>query len=961
MAHRFIKTVSAVTAALIAMQSAGFAAIKREKEFSDLQDHWSRSVIMRLNGYGIINGYDDGSIRPDAYVSAAEFLTVIVKSLGYTPEANGADWAQPYISKAIELELIDDGEISDYAAPITRGEMAKIAANALKDNTVVDENAVKAKIYDYAEIDDRYKPYVVLAYDKRIVNGNHESCFEPNKYVTRAEAGVVAVRLIDKNGGVQTPGNNGNTGTNNGGGTVSSAALYVAAGGNDNNNGSEAQPFATVAKAKEAVRAMIASNSLPDGGVTVYLRGGTYYMEEGMTFTAEDSGKEGSPITYTAYPGESVTISGQIPLDKSWFKPADDSAKKIMIDQKAAEKVLVADLKEHGIEDYGELSTRGYHYFNKGRYAQAELIVNDENQTLARYPNSGSISVPTDSVDADAFGFKYTDDRISKWKDAKDAYIVGTVSINYENNTYPIEKIDPSKKLLTIKEGRINTYYTNGWFFGQNLLEELDSEGEYYIDRENGKLYYYAPSDFATGNYDVGLSTLKTPIFNFNGASHITVSNITMKGGRGYAVIGTSAGYSIPSFKDWMISRGADLNGANFKKGSGSSVYIADIDKYTDSQTFPGHVWDGFVDEGSGVDSIEVKNCNIFNFGSGAIVINGTNVHLESNHIKNIGGTGLYLRGGDLETLTPSGNTIINNKIHRVGYLQKAYVPAIAMHGVAIHVVYNDIYDAPHCIFNYHGNDHIIEYNKIHDAVKECLDMDAIYTRNEYMPQWRGTVIRNNYIYNIGIFPVGEYTKQLNVSGIRTDNYGHALQIYSNVFANIGTSGANNVIGVTAQGNRNMIKGNLFVDCSATFLGWNTYTPGATWDMTKQEEKERVELANKYAAIPVFAEKYPELANFKNEYYKSVATNEFDNNVIVNIKFPLSTTNGTVNPQGTRGASELIKGTSNYLTTSDPGFKDYKNGDYTIDDDSEVFEKAAGFEKIEMSKMGNNAPVGPVN
>ncbi len=961
MAHRFIKTVSAVTAALIAMQSAGFAAIKREKEFSDLQDHWSRSVIMRLNGYGIINGYDDGSIRPDAYVSAAEFLTVIVKSLGYTPEANGADWAQPYISKAIELELIDDGEISDYAAPITRGEMAKIAANALKDNTVVDENAVKAKIYDYAEIDDRYKPYVVLAYDKRIVNGNHESCFEPNKYVTRAEAGVVAVRLIDKNGGVQTPGNNGNNGTNNGGGTVSSAALYVAAGGNDNNNGSEAQPFATVAKAKEAVRAMIASNSLPDGGVTVYLRGGTYYMEEGMTFTAEDSGKEGSPITYTAYPGESVTISGQIPLDKSWFKPADDAAKKIMIDQKAAEKVLVADLKEHGIEDYGELSTRGYHYFNKGRYAQAELIVNDENQTLARYPNSGSISVPTDSVDADAFGFKYTDDRISKWKDAKDAYIVGTVSINYENNTYPIEKIDPSKKLLTIKEGRINTYYTNGWFFGQNLLEELDSEGEYYIDRENGKLYYYAPSDFATGNYDVGLSTLKTPIFNFNGASHITVSNITMKGGRGYAVIGTSAGYSIPSFKDWMISRGADLNGANFKKGSGSSVYIADIDKYTDSQTFPGHVWDGFVDEGSGVDSIEVKNCNIFNFGSGAIVINGTNVHLESNHIKNIGGTGLYLRGGDLETLTPSGNTIINNKIHRVGYLQKAYVPAIAMHGVAIHVAYNDIYDAPHCIFNYHGNDHIIEYNKIHDAVKECLDMDAIYTRNEYMPQWRGTVIRNNYIYNIGIFPVGEYTKQLNVSGIRTDNYGHALQIYSNVFANIGTSGANNVIGVTAQGNRNMIKGNLFVDCSATFLGWNTYTPGATWDMTKQEEKERVELANKYAAIPVFAEKYPELANFKNEYYKSVATNEFDNNVIVNIKFPLSTTNGTVNPQGTRGASELIKGTSNYLTTSDPGFKDYKNGDYTIDDDSEVFEKAAGFEKIEMSKMGNNAPVGPVN
>ena len=961
MAHRFIKTISAVTAAIISLQSAGFAVLQREVEFSDLQNHWSKSIIMRLNGYGIINGYDDGTIRPDAYISAAEYLTVIVKSLGFTEETAGADWAQSYINKAVELGLIDAGEYTDYSAPVTRSQAAKIAANALKDNVVADENSVKAKIYDYAEIEEQYKPYVVLAYDKKIVNGNHDNCFEPDRYITRAEAGVVAVRLIDKNGGMQNPGNNGSTGPNNGGTVTSSAALYVATNGSDSNSGSEVQPFATVAKAKEAIRAMNASNSLPDGGVTVYLRGGTYYMDEGMTFTAEDSGREGSNITYTAYPGESVTISGQIPLEKSWFKPADDAGKKIMLDQKAAEKTLMVDLKEHGIEDYGELSTRGYHYFNKGRYAQAELIVNDENQTLARYPNNGSISVPTDNVDPESFGFKYTDDRISKWKDAKDAYIVGTVSINYENNTYPIEKIDASKKLLTIKEGRINTYYTNGWFFGQNLLEELDTEGEYYIDRENGKLYYYAPSDFSTGNYDIGLSTLKTPIFNFNGASHITVSNITMKGGRGYAVLGTSAGYSIPSFKDWMISRGADLNGANFKKGSGSSVYIADIDKYTDAQTFPGHVWDGFVDEGSGVNSIEVKNCNIFNFGSGGIVINGTDVHIESNHMKNIGGTGLYLRGGDLETLTPSGNTIINNKIHRVGYLQKAYVPAIAMHGVAIHVAYNDIYDAPHCIFNYHGNDHIIEYNKIHDAVKECLDMDAIYTRNEYMPQWRGTVIKNNYIYNIGIFPVGEYTKQLNVSGIRTDNYGHALQIYSNVFANIGSSNANNVIGVTAQGNRNMIKGNLFVDCSATFLGWNTYTPGATWDMTKTEEKERVELANKYAANPIFAAKYPELANFKNEYYKSVATNEFDNNVIVNIKFPLSQANGTVNPQGTRGAPELINGGSNYLTTSDPGFKDYQNGDYTLSDDSEVFEKAAGFEKIEMSRMGNNAPVGPIN
>lgn len=645
MSHRFRKIATVLLAAAVTLQSTTFAAITREPEFSDLSEHWSKSIMMRLNGYGVICGYDDGTIRPDSYVSVTEFLTMMVKSLGFETEPGDGYWATPYIQKAVELGLIEPDEYSDYDATLTRSQAAKIIANALSDTAVADENAVKAKIYDYAEIAEEYKPYVLIAYDKKIVNGNHDNCFEPNRNITRAEASVIAVRLIDKNGGIKEP-DNGNGPNNNGGDVTSSAKLYVAPNGSDNNDGSESSPFATVQKAKETIKNMNAANSLPEGGVTVYLRGGTYYIDEGMTFTKEDSGKEGSTITYTSYPGEAVTISGQVPLEKGWFTAADDTAKNVMIDKNAASKVLMVDLKEHGITDYGELSTRGYHYFNKGRYAQAELIVNDENQTLARYPNSGSISVPTDNVDTDNFGFRYTDERVSKWKDAKDAYIVGTISINYENNTYPIDKIDTSKKLLTIKEGRINTYYTNGWFYGENLLEELDTEGEYYIDRDTGKLYYYAPSDFTSGNYEIGLSMLKTPIFNFNGAEYVNVSNITMKGGRGYAVLGTSAGYSIPSFKDWMISRGADLNGANFTKGSGSSVYIADIDKYTDSQVFPGHVWDGFVDDGNGVNHIDVKNCNIFNFGSGAIIINGTDVHLDNNHIKNIGGTALYLRGG---------------------------------------------------------------------------------------------------------------------------------------------------------------------------------------------------------------------------------------------------------------------------------------------------------------------------
>ncbi len=962
MSSKIKSVIAGLLCAALWIQTAVFAVIPKEAYYPDLENHWSKSMMLKLHDYGIVNGYEDGTMRPEANVSAAEFLTMVTKALGFTSEPGSAYWASPYVDKAIELELIGPYEYSDYNGEVLRQQMAKIAANALDDPSGVNEEAVKASIYDYADIAEEYKPYVVVAYGKKLITGYDDDRFMPYRPITRAEACTVVTRLIDQNGGIKLPSGGDNPGTTPGGETTASAGkLYVSLDGNDSNDGSEAKPFATLEKARDTIRAMKASGGLPEGGVTVYLRGGTYYLDSGLELTTEDSGTEEAPITYTAYPGEEVTLSGEVALDKSWFKAADKTAKDTIIDKAAAEKVMMVDLKEHGIEDYGEMSTRGYHYFNKGRYAQAELIVNGENQTLARYPNEGSISVPSANVDTANFGFTYTDDRISKWVNAKDPYIVGTISINYENNTYPIEKIDTAKKFLSIKEGRINTYYTNGWFFGENLLEELDSEGEYYIDRETGILYYYPPADFQTGNYTLGLSTMKTPVFHFDGATHITVSNLTMEGGRGYAVLGLSAGYKIPTFKEFLIAQNIDLNGRMFDKSSGYGVYIDDPDNYPDAQVFPGHVWDGLTDQGDGVNSIRIMNCNIFNFGSGGIIMIGDNVNIENNHIKNIGGTGLYLRGGDLETLEPSNDTIINNQIHRVGYLHKAYVPAIAMHGVGIHVAYNDIYDAPHCIFNYHGNDHIIEFNKIHDAVKECLDMDAIYTRNEYMPQWRGTIIRNNHIYNLGIFKVGEYDQQLNVSGIRTDNYGHGLQIYNNIFSNIGTAGANSVIGVTAQGNRNTLTGNIFVDCSTTFRGWDTYAPGTTWDMNNAEEKERVELAEKYAQIPAFAERYPELATFRDEYYKSVPTNIFDKNVVVNIKFGLSQTNGVPNKNSTRGAAELIKGDNNLVTTEDPGFVDYAGGDYTLKPDSEVFTKIPDFENIEMSKIGNNAPVGPIN
>jgi parallel beta-helix repeat protein len=86
---------------------------------------------------------------------------------------------------------------------------------------------------------------------------------------------------------------------------ASAADFYVAPNGSDLAAGAQAAPFATLAHARDVLRA--AKPTLP---ATVYLRGGTYFFKEPIVFTPADSGTAAAPITYAAYPGEEPIITG---------------------------------------------------------------------------------------------------------------------------------------------------------------------------------------------------------------------------------------------------------------------------------------------------------------------------------------------------------------------------------------------------------------------------------------------------------------------------------------------------------------------------------------------------------------------------------------------------------------------------------------------------------------------------
>ena len=176
--------------------------IAANKNLSDIEVHWGREYIESLVDRGIINGYPDGSFKPDDSMARDAFIKMTVVALGYNPGNAKGYWAQNYIDKAIELNLIALDEFESYTEPILREEMASIVVNAvLKDEFEHNVNLydyVREDIKDYGAISDKYKQRVLNSYGFGLITG-FDGYFRPQGTATRAEAATIITRYIDEN------------------------------------------------------------------------------------------------------------------------------------------------------------------------------------------------------------------------------------------------------------------------------------------------------------------------------------------------------------------------------------------------------------------------------------------------------------------------------------------------------------------------------------------------------------------------------------------------------------------------------------------------------------------------------------------------------------------------------------------------------------------------------------------
>jgi hypothetical protein len=471
---------------------------------------------------------------------------------------------------------------------------------------------------------------------------------------------------------------------------IATLTFYVSPSGDNNWSGvspiahAPDGPFATLERARDAVRALKTRSALPAGGVAIVISG-VQVLTRALELEAQDSGTSGSPIVYKSTNG--AVISGGRLITN--FRPVTHPEPLAQIDPIARAHVLVADLKELGFIDLG----------NAGAFEKhAELSFNGQVMQVARWPNVGFVRVGTllGSETLEVRGirgskegiFTYDGDRPARWARESDGWLEGYWFWDWHDARQKIASIDTHRRVISLLPPHDPYGYRSGqWYYAFNLLSELDSPSEYYIDRQRGVLYFWPP---ATKNEGTGRAVLsvRSELLMLDKVAHVRFEGLTFEAAQGTAII---------------IKQARD---------------------------------------------IAISGCVVRNVGGWAIKVNsGNSVHVHGCAIYGTGGGGIFLSGGDRATLTSARNLADNNAIHNFARWVRTYQPALFLSGVGNIAEHNLVANGPNVAIVVAGNDNLVQFNEVHDVCGEALDVGAIYAGRDW--SMRGNVVRGNYLHDL--------------------------------------------------------------------------------------------------------------------------------------------------------------------------------------------------------------------
>ncbi|MFC1738613.1 hypothetical protein ACFL1G_06160 [Planctomycetota bacterium] len=479
--------------------------------------------------------------------------------------------------------------------------------------------------------------------------------------------------------------------------SIISPNLYVAPDGDDSNPGTEAKPFATLEQAQKEVQKFKQNVPKP---ITVFVREGTYYLSRPVVFTPADSGTDLQPITYAAYPGEKPTISGGVKLGVKW-QPYRNGIMKCSVPK--------------GMD------------FN-------QFFINGKRQMRARYPNfdpekplvgEGGYLNTTSAGERE---FTYDPETFTKkkWAQPTDA-IVHIFPGSYWNNfQFRVKSVNRDKHLIKLGEGGWQTALLDNpddffgtalsegsHFFIDNVFEELDAPGEWYLDSEESVLYYLPPSGSDLDNARIEVGLLKQ-LIEVKGSRQKPVRHLNFNGLRFTHTSATFMDeYITPSTGDWGIRRGG-------------AVFMAGVEDCAIEDCFFDAVGGNALYIDHHARRIRVYG-NTFSYtGDSAVCLVGKSHVIENGKMPcPICGAESYWSFGDEPKDYPAYCLISNNLMHNIGVYGKQTAGVFMAMTLKNTVSHNYIHDMPRaaiCINDPFFGGHIIEYNIMRDNVQETND-----------------------------------------------------------------------------------------------------------------------------------------------------------------------------------------------------------------------------------------------
>lgn len=369
-----------------------------------------------------------------------------------------------------------------------------------------------------------------------------------------------------------------------------------------------------------------------------------------------------------------------------------------------------------------------------------QLFVNGKRQVRARYPNYDASNPILNGYATDALSLE----RVTKWRDPAGGIVHAIHGNGWGGMHIPIlgKKADGTLELsAAVGNNRPSDPHAT-YRYVENVLEELDSPGEWYYNPSDSNLYYMPPVGMDIGRATFAVSG-PTRIFDLQGAPQTPLRFVRIEGFEFQRTGSSFLQATEPLLRsDWMIAR----EGA---------IYIENAEDVT------------------------VAGNTLSLLGGNGVFVSGygRRISITGNHVHDIGGSGISFTGrpgavrspsfqyaqfvnfDDLDRTPgprtdeyPAESVARDNLIHDIGTMEKQVAGVQISMAMNIRVEHNTIYRTPRAGINIGDGTwggHLIEYNDVFDTVLETGDHGAFnsWGRDRFWHPDRATMDEINRRY----------------------------------------------------------------------------------------------------------------------------------------------------------------------------------------------------------------------